>query len=97
MTIEIIKQGRLPEEKRWGFRCRNCGTEFVAHKADGHYFNDQRDGEGLSVQCPLCSKQVTSQQEHKDPNQSARPWDMPKPSTRGWQDRVIERFDPHAR
>ena len=82
MAIQIIKQGRLPEEKRWSFCCRNCDTEFTAHTRDGqHYFKNQKEGEGLSVSCPLCNKQVTSQTEYIH-----EPF---KPQYRGWQDHTM--------
>jgi hypothetical protein len=96
MTIKILKQGRLPEEVTYKFGCNNCATEFTAQKKDCKAGSDQRDGPWLEVACPLCNKQVTSQQEYKDPTQSARPWDMPKPPNRGWQDYVLE-TNPHNR
>ena len=95
MSIQIIKQGRLPEEKRWSFCCRNCGTEFTAQKFDGYYFDD-RDGTGLTVSCPMCKNSVTSFTEYQESLQSARLWDAPKPPNRGWQDYVLE-TNPHNR
>lgn len=81
MSIEIIKQGRLPEEKRWSFICRNCDTHFTAQKKDGQYFSNQRDGEALTVSCPLCKTSVTSYTEYKT---------HLEPQHRGWQDYVLE-------
>ena len=58
MAIEIIKTGKLPEEKKYRFDCTNCGTIFTALRKDGEYSQDQREGPMMKVACPICHSKV---------------------------------------
>lgn len=58
MTIEITKRGQLPEEVKYKLKCNNCKTEFTATIQDGKVTYDQRDGNFLTVACPLCNNPV---------------------------------------
>lgn len=58
MAIEITKRGELPEEIKYAFKCRKCGTEFTATRLDGKVTYDKRDGNFLTVTCPLCNDPV---------------------------------------
>lgn len=60
MTIKIIKQGKLPQEREYMFRCYNCKTEFSATEADGKRYFDQLGGDYIEVICPLCEHECTS-------------------------------------
>lgn len=53
MAIEITKRGKLPEVK-YSFKCNNCKTEFTATIQDGMVHRDQRDGDSIIVECPVC-------------------------------------------
>lgn len=57
--MRIIKQGQIPELVLHTAICRNCHTEFEFHKAEAEAVYDQRDGNYLKINCPLCSKQCT--------------------------------------
>jgi len=63
MTIEIIKKGALPGEKKYRTTCNNCRTEFTFQAKDARRSSDQRDGDALIVKCPLegCGKDVWAQ------------------------------------
>lgn len=52
--VEIIKQGQLPGDKIKRCTCRTCSTEFVFKVSEAKYNSDQRDGDFLSIPCPLC-------------------------------------------
>lgn len=56
--MEIIKLGELPEEKVYEAKCSNCGTQVRFQHKEGKVHYDQRDGNSIEVQCPLCSKPI---------------------------------------
>ncbi|WP_186194456.1 hypothetical protein [Burkholderia gladioli] len=55
--MKIIKQGILPQYREWKGKCYFCGTEFECLQNEGEYAIDQRDGDYLRVNCPICEKQ----------------------------------------
>jgi hypothetical protein len=59
--VKITKVGTLPCSKTYQARCRSCKTEFIFERKEAKYNNDQRDGDYLSITCPLegCGKTVT--------------------------------------
>jgi len=54
--MEIIKKGKLPEDKSYRGECHNCKTIFKFNYNEGEYFSNQRDGAGFKVICPLCKE-----------------------------------------
>ncbi len=59
--MKIIKEGKLPEDNEdneYDGTCHNCSTiiKFKQHEAKINY--DQRDGDFLSIRCPLCNKYI---------------------------------------
>jgi len=56
--MEIIKKGKLPEDKSYREECYNCKTIFKFKASEGKYFSNQRDGSGFEVICPLCKKSI---------------------------------------
>lgn len=57
--MEIIKRGSIPGEREHEVTCYRCKTvfRFKEHEAQKHY--DQRDGDYLSIDCPVCDGIVT--------------------------------------
>lgn len=58
-SMEIIKKGELPAEKLYTLTCRYCSTEFRFKQGEAKRISDQRDGNYLSINCPLCHRQCT--------------------------------------
>lgn len=58
--MNIIKQGVLPQEKVHQVTCRTCSTVFEFSKAEAQLVFDQRDGNYLKVNCPLCGNSCTT-------------------------------------
>lgn len=56
--MEIIKKGKLPEEKTYECVCSYCKTEFRFQRKEAEFVYDQRDGNALTIKCPLCKSQV---------------------------------------
>lgn len=60
MAIEIVHRGALPEDKKYEGKCSYCRTVIAFKRADARYVCDQRDGDYLEVQCPVCSRPITT-------------------------------------
>lgn len=58
--MKIIKLGRDPSETPVHGRCNNCGTEVEFELGEGTITNDQRDGDFVTVQCPVCQRKIHS-------------------------------------
>lgn len=51
--MEIIEEGRLPEDKVYEGRCYHCNTRARFKRSEGKLVYDQRDGDYVEVKCPL--------------------------------------------
>jgi hypothetical protein len=52
--MEILRQGKLPEEKEYVGDCRRCNTQVRFKHSEGETHYSQHDGDSISVVCPLC-------------------------------------------
>lgn len=57
--MEIIKRGKIPEEKEAEGTCHNCGTVIRAKRSEGKTIYDQRDGDYVRLACPVCTQTIT--------------------------------------
>lgn len=57
--MKIIKQGQLPAERVYQGTCRRCTTEVEFQRGEATYHADQRDGDFLTVRCPVCNDTIT--------------------------------------
>lgn len=57
--IKIIKRGQKPENKIYQGECYRCKTVVEFPMGAAKYNSDQREGDFLSVVCPVCSHQIT--------------------------------------
>lgn len=57
--MKILKQGQLPENRVYQATCNNCKTEFEYRQAEAKVVYDQRDGNYLAINCPLCGRTCT--------------------------------------
>lgn len=53
--MKVIKRGELPETKVYGGKCQRCSTEVEFVRGEAKYNSDQRDGDFLSIACPVCT------------------------------------------
>ena len=53
--MKIIRHGKIPQEKECQSECHNCKTLFSLTIAEGELVYDQRDGDYIKTNCPLCS------------------------------------------
>lgn len=53
--MEIVKRGVLPTEVVHQATCNHCGTVAKFKRGEAEHHFDQREGDYLSVQCPVCA------------------------------------------
>ena len=56
--VEIIKRGTLPDEKTYETECRHCRTFFRFERREAHFVTDQREGDAVTIACPVCTTLV---------------------------------------
>jgi RNase P subunit RPR2 len=56
--VKITKVGSRPEDKEYRASCRNCKSEVEFRRNEAEYISDQRDGDFLSVRCPICGNLI---------------------------------------
>jgi RNase P subunit RPR2 len=58
--MKIIKEGLIPEEVVYRTTCTKCDTEFEFSEKEAKVTSDQRDGDYVSIPCPLCKNECTT-------------------------------------
>lgn len=59
--MKIIKRGKIPEEGKKQFECKNCGTIFLAEIGEYHSLSQMayvHDGIQYECICPVCHKKA---------------------------------------
>jgi len=59
MAVEVIERGTPPEEVNYEVQCQKCISKLKFKRSDAGYVSDQRDGNYLTVECPVCRNLVT--------------------------------------
>lgn len=54
--MRIIKQGVNPAERTYRVTCQNCKTVFEFMRNEARFSSDQREGDCLLVDCPVCKQ-----------------------------------------
>lgn len=57
-TMRIIKRGFIPENYVFQATCGHCKTEVEFEANEAKRTNDQREGDFLTVKCPLCGRDI---------------------------------------
>jgi hypothetical protein len=63
--MRIIREGTLPEKQLYTATCWKCTTEFEFSRIEATEVPDQRDGNYLRINCPLCKSSVTKMVQSK--------------------------------
>lgn len=58
--MKIIKQGIPAEEKKHRGQCSRCETQVEFYRKEGTVTYDQRDGNFVTVKCPVCGHPIHS-------------------------------------
>jgi hypothetical protein len=57
--VKIIHRGTDPKDVTHRAVCNRCKTEIEFTQSEAIYHSDQRDGDFLSIACPVCMTQIT--------------------------------------
>lgn len=52
--MKIIKRGAPPKEKKYEGTCHTCKSVLEAEASEVNFVDDQRDGNYISGECPVC-------------------------------------------
>jgi DNA-directed RNA polymerase subunit RPC12/RpoP len=58
--MEILIRGTSPKEKTYDGTCLTCRTTVRFLAVEGKVTRDQRDGDYISVVCPVCGGKIHS-------------------------------------
>lgn len=56
--VEVIVKGSAPEDRVYRATCRHCSSLLAFKRSEAIFTSDQRDGDYVSVICPVCSSSV---------------------------------------
>jgi len=54
--MKILKKGIIPRDKIYTVACKNCHTRFQFKQHEGKICYDNRDGDYVTIECPLCKE-----------------------------------------
>ena len=57
--MKIIERGQHPKQKLYTVCCRQCQTKFEFERHEAEVTYDQRDGDFITVACPVCQTRCT--------------------------------------
>lgn len=57
--MEILHRGTAPSERVHEATCNSCKTKVRFTQGEAKYNSDQREGDYLSVSCPVCHNIIT--------------------------------------
>lgn len=58
MAIEILNRGQLPQDVTYRVTCKCCNSLLRFKRSDADLRHDQRDGDFLAIECPVCHLSV---------------------------------------
>ncbi len=56
--MEIIKRGELAGDAVYTATCNQCGTHIRFQRKEANFVSDQRDGNALVIECPVCCEEI---------------------------------------
>lgn len=57
--VEVLKRGTPPADVVYEVRCIQCKSQLSFKRSEAKCIHDQRDGDYLTITCPVCQHEVT--------------------------------------
>lgn len=54
--MRVIKRGILPSERKTEWTCGTCKSIVESTQNEGEYISDQREGDCVKFECPVCKR-----------------------------------------
>ncbi len=67
MAIEVTRRGHLPENDQFEAQCFKCKSEMRFLRSDARHASDQRCGDFVTIDCPVCGAPVHAQSSNSKP------------------------------
>jgi RNase P subunit RPR2 len=64
--VEVLQRGQKPSERTYTATCRTCNSQLRFKASEAKVTFDQRDGDFVSVECPVCSETVNVNKDSYD-------------------------------
>jgi predicted RNA-binding Zn-ribbon protein involved in translation (DUF1610 family) len=55
--MEIVKRGKIPEEKEAEWTCKKCSSVIRAKRSEGRFHDDCRNESAIIFACPVCGEE----------------------------------------
>ena len=72
--MEILHKGTPPSARVHEATCNTCKTQIRFKQYEAKYHSDQREGDYLSIGCPVCGHSITKQAYSKPFDPIAAEW-----------------------
>ncbi len=56
--VEILVNGQKPEDRQYTALCRKCNSLLRFKRSEATFIPDQRDGDMVRINCPVCKNPV---------------------------------------
>jgi RNase P subunit RPR2 len=56
--VEVVIKGNAPEDRIYRATCGHCSSLLQFKQSEATFTSDQRDGDYVSVSCPVCNSSV---------------------------------------
>lgn len=56
--MEILFRGTPPSERQYLGHCRHCNSRIKFKQSEGTIAYDQRDGDCIHIECPVCQQRM---------------------------------------
>ena len=57
--MKIISKGTIPKDRVYRVSCDSCSSKIEFIQGEGKIVYDQRDGNYISINCPVCTALIT--------------------------------------
>ncbi len=56
--VEVLRKGDRPEDRVYTGTCIQCRSLLRFKRSEARFVSDQRDGDAVVVECPVCKKDL---------------------------------------
>jgi RNase P subunit RPR2 len=65
--VYILNKGTFPRNTHYTMHCRKCRTTVTFEQREGRIVHDQRDGDAIVFDCPVCHTELWHHADYRGP------------------------------